>query len=351
MHGGMRGGIFLTELAMEPAATEAALQFTGFDFAVITVVVLSTLIGLLRGFVREVLSLVGWIGSTIITFYCYKEVAQIIRPNVESENVALAAAIGGTFIVSLISFSILNLLIVRLVRATHLGSVDRSLGVAFGAFRGVFLVALAYLMFSTVMSEANEPDTIKNAVTARLVKLSAGILTDSAPSVAEDMQQLGQKVKEDVMGKKGEPAPEAATNPEEKAKSDKQNFLAAILIRPDFAALSDTDRKKLRQIMDDVPPIAVTDKTSPSNLPSQEAANRLINIVRLHKQLEYKKLTTKPDPNNPAPAEPTLPDEPELNQLEEKLIYIFNKTSHTSPATSEGTPAVSAPPPIAGTNE
>jgi hypothetical protein len=76
----------------------------------------------------------------------------------------------------------------------------------------------------------------------------------------------------------------------------------------------------------------------------------LVNVVRLHKQLEYKKLPPQAAGSAPAPAEPSLPDEAALGQLEEKLIYIYSKTSHTSPANAANS-AVSASSPATGTSQ
>jgi len=119
---------------------------TGFDFAVMVILLVSLLLGLWRGLVYEVLSLVGW----PVAFVLSKLFAGSVTPmmpghvlsNVEGaqETMRIMLAYAVVFIAVLIVWGVLAWLLSRLVKAVGLGWVDRVLGGLFGVLRGVLVV-------------------------------------------------------------------------------------------------------------------------------------------------------------------------------------------------------------------
>lgn len=111
---------------------------TGFDFAVITVVLISLLLGLWRGLVYEVLSLLGWPIAFVLSRLFASDVAPLMPVTGDALRTTLAYAL--VFIAALIVWGILVWLFSKLMKAIGLGWLDRVLGGLFGILRGALVV-------------------------------------------------------------------------------------------------------------------------------------------------------------------------------------------------------------------
>jgi membrane protein required for colicin V production len=116
------------------------------DYAIMGVIALSSLISLIRGFVREALSLVAWILAFWVALSFSNELANRLVDHISVPSVRMAAAFFILFVGTLIIVAIANHLIANIVDKTGLSGTDRILGVVFGFARGMLLVALLLLV-------------------------------------------------------------------------------------------------------------------------------------------------------------------------------------------------------------
>lgn len=116
------------------------------DYIIIGIIVLSVLISLLRGFVREALSLVTWIAALWVSFTFYATLADLLAKKIHSDTTRVVVAFAILFVATLILGALFNYLIGQLVDKTGLSGTDRVLGVVFGLGRGVLLITVLLLL-------------------------------------------------------------------------------------------------------------------------------------------------------------------------------------------------------------
>ncbi|MEM1400066.1 MAG: CvpA family protein, partial [Pseudomonadota bacterium] len=100
------------------------------DLVVLIILILSAVLAFARGFVREVLSIGGWIGAAIVTVYMLPQAREYGRQYIASELIADLATAAVLFIAALVVFAILSFWLAKLVQGSALNAVDRSLGFA-----------------------------------------------------------------------------------------------------------------------------------------------------------------------------------------------------------------------------
>ena len=118
------------------------------DLVIIGIILISALISLVRGFVKESISLVSWILAGFIAFRYFSALAELLLPYVESPTVRTGVAFSVLFVSTLIVGAIINFMASQMVSKTGLSGTDKTLGMVFGAARGVLIVTLIVLLAS-----------------------------------------------------------------------------------------------------------------------------------------------------------------------------------------------------------
>ncbi len=168
------------------ARTTGRIGMEGFpvnvtDLAIAGILLLSGALAFFRGAVRELFSVIAWIGAAAATYYGFGFVQPLAR---ELSGATLLADIGAgaaIFVVSLIVLSFISATFTRRVKESRLNALDRSLGFLFGLARGVLIVSIAYLMLSWAMPTDEQPGWLREARAMPLMVLGAGLVALAIP--------------------------------------------------------------------------------------------------------------------------------------------------------------------------
>ena len=115
---------------------------TAVDIVVIFVIFLSALFSLLRGFVKEAISLATWIIAIWLAATFAPQLADALPSNIESEAARQAIGFGVLFVLTLMVGALVNMLVSQVVKKTGLSGADRIFGVAFGILRGGLIIVV-----------------------------------------------------------------------------------------------------------------------------------------------------------------------------------------------------------------
>lgn len=154
---------------------------TGLDVAIIVALLVSALIGVMRGFTKEVLSLFSWGGATALSYMFLPLGREIVHPYIANPMMADGVAVFGLFIVFLIILSILANLMAGYIRETSFKGIDHSLGFGFGILRGVVFISAVELFFSTFWPRQTQSPTIQSARFIPMVRKGGDTLLQVIP--------------------------------------------------------------------------------------------------------------------------------------------------------------------------
>lgn len=157
------------------------MGLTVLDMIVLGAVVLSALLAAVRGFTREVLSIVSWVAAAVAAWSLHPQLLPFVKQHVRQETVALVIAIAAIFLVTLVIVSLITARISDFVLDSRIGALDRTLGLAFGAARGLLLAVVGYLLWTQLVPDNRQPAWIKEARTRPLLESTGKSLLAMLP--------------------------------------------------------------------------------------------------------------------------------------------------------------------------
>ena len=139
------------------------MPITILDLVLLAVMLISGLLAMVRGFMREILSIAAWGTAALVTLYAFSKLLPTAKTYFNNDTVASVVVVAGVFVGTLIVVSIVTVRISDMILDSRIGALDRTLGFLFGLARGLLIVVVAFLFFSWLVPEKQRPDWVTGA--------------------------------------------------------------------------------------------------------------------------------------------------------------------------------------------
>jgi membrane protein required for colicin V production len=139
------------------------MPITILDLILLGVMLISGLLAMVRGFMREVLSIAAWGAAALVTLYSFSKLLPTAKTYFNNDTVASVIVVAGTFVGTLLIVSIITVRISDMILDSRIGALDRTLGFLFGLGRGLLIVVVAFLFFSWLVPDKQRPDWVTGA--------------------------------------------------------------------------------------------------------------------------------------------------------------------------------------------
>lgn len=179
------------------------MAITLLDGILVVIMLISAILAMIRGFSREVLSIVSWIAAAVAAALFYKALSPTVAstiPIASNPLVADAIAAVAIFLVVLIIVSYLTMLLADLIIDSRIGVLDRTLGFIFGAARGALLVIITLMGFLWLAND-NEPTWVAEAKSKPMLVAVGTNIRDALP---ENLEEVIKRFFENDAGEKKE---------------------------------------------------------------------------------------------------------------------------------------------------
>ncbi len=161
------------------------------DIVVIGIIIISGLLALFQGLVKEVLSIGAWVGAIYATIYGFASARPMVKDIIPwPEAVDLATGIA-LFIGALVLLSIGAHLISKILHGAGAGMLDRTLGFVFGLVRGMLIVVVLFIGISWYLGDDDQGQWFANSRTLPLTAAAAAYLVSVAP---KDIRKVLPKI-------------------------------------------------------------------------------------------------------------------------------------------------------------
>ena len=155
------------------------LYFNIIDIIVFGVILTSCIVATLRGFVKELFSILSWILSLVIAFNFFEKFKLKLLDHISQELIVDFLAFGFPFLGTLILSSIISSWLSPKFDVNGILVFDKICGFVFGALRGFLLIILFYLGFLYLIGKDRKlPDTLLEAYSFKYIDFSSKLLIE-----------------------------------------------------------------------------------------------------------------------------------------------------------------------------
>ena len=176
------------------------MPITLLDIILLAVMLISAMLAMIRGFMREVLSIAAWIIAAVATLYGYSRLMPFAKGYINNDIIAAAVVIIGTFLGTLLIVSIITVRFSDMVLDSRVGALDRTLGFLFGLGRGLIIVVVAFLFFAWLVPDRSQPEWIRSAKSRVVLQSTGQWLMSMLPDDPEStiLQRLKRRKPDDA---------------------------------------------------------------------------------------------------------------------------------------------------------
>jgi len=139
------------------------MPVTLLDLILLGVMLISGLLAMVRGFMREILSIAAWGAAALVTLYSFPKLLPTAKTYFSNDTVASVAVIAGVFVGTLIVVSVITVRISDMILDSRIGALDRTLGFLFGLARGLLIVVVAFMFFTWLVPDKQRPEWVSGA--------------------------------------------------------------------------------------------------------------------------------------------------------------------------------------------
>ena len=219
------------------------MPITPLDIFLLAVMLISGLLAMIRGFMREILSIVAWGCAAAATLYAYAKLLPTAKQYLNNDILAAGVTIAGVFLGTLIVVSIITVRISDKILDSRIGALDRTLGFLFGLARGLLIVVVAFIFFDWLVPAKSQPSWVGNAKSRVVLKGTGDWMISLLPEDPEStiLKRLKKPKDED----------QDTGGPDQRTDSSPANPATTGSIgRTDTQGYGRTDRGNMRQLID-----------------------------------------------------------------------------------------------------
>jgi membrane protein required for colicin V production len=186
------------------------MPITLLDLILLVVMLISGLLAMIRGFMREVLSIAAWLIAALVTLWAYPRLAPMAQHYFSSKIVSIGLTVGAVFLLTLLIVSIITVKVSDMVLDSRVGALDRTLGFLFGLGRGLIIVVVAFIFFAWLVPDRSQPTWVRDAKSKVVLQSTGEWLKSLLPDNPE--QTILKKLKR--------PGPDEQNPPENDQRSE-----------------------------------------------------------------------------------------------------------------------------------
>jgi membrane protein required for colicin V production len=174
------------------------VEVTNLDYILGAVLLISAIVGFIRGATREVVAVVAFIAAVVVAIVALRFTAPPLLAMFDAEWIAKAVALLATFLAVYIALRLLGGAVTKKIHATHLGAIDRAVGLGFGLVRALVILGLFNLVFHAATPPERTPRWVVDAQLYPLTAFCAEVLTALAPRGAEMFDKVAPALGETI---------------------------------------------------------------------------------------------------------------------------------------------------------